>query len=71
MSENNAGNSSSDREVIGTTDAARYLGVHPQTIRAMIRDGRLAAARVGDRIRVRRADLDALFATTTGAGRRD
>lgn len=51
--------------------AADYLGCTPATIRRMTRDGKLAAARVGDRLRYRLADLDALFTTAEGGPRRD
>ncbi|PBJ42963.1 DNA-binding protein [Mycobacterium avium subsp. hominissuis] len=41
-------------------DAARYLGINENTVRVMIRDGRLKAYRLGGRIiRLRRSDIDA------------
>ena len=40
--------------------AAAYLGVHEKTVRRWIKDGRVAAVRVGvaGRYRIDRADLD-------------
>lgn len=50
-------------EILDVEDAARYLGVHPQTVRNYVRDGRLPAYRLaGQRyIRVLRKDLLALL----------
>jgi excisionase family DNA binding protein len=67
MSEQTAGNSRSDHPVLDTKGAAAYLNCTPLTIRHMVRDGRLPAARVGSNLRYRRADLDNLF-TATGGG---
>lgn len=71
MNESTAGNSRSTPPVLDATGAADYLGCTPATIRRMTRDGKLAAARVGDRLRYRLADLDALFTTAEGGPRRD
>lgn len=40
--------------------AAAYLGVHEKTVRRWIKDGRIAAVRVGvaGRYRIARSDLD-------------
>lgn len=41
-------------------EASRYLAVKPSTIRAMIRDGRLKAHRLGPKVvRLRRSEIDA------------
>lgn len=42
--------------------AAAYLGVHEKTVRRWVKDGRLAAMRVGvaGRYRIARADLDSM-----------
>jgi excisionase family DNA binding protein len=42
-------------------EAAEILGVHPKTLRKMIRDGKLASSRVGSRHRVLRADVEQLI----------
>lgn len=66
MSESTRNNRRSPGPVLGTTDAAEYLQCSTQTIRSMVRDGRLPAARVGDRLRYRLSDLNALFTATDG-----
>ena len=43
-------------------EAARLLGVHPVTVRQMIRDGSLPTVQVGRRRVVRLADIDAIKA---------
>ncbi len=48
-------------EMISTSEAARRLGVKPQTIRAMVRDSRLRATRVGTRLRIPVSAVDAYF----------
>lgn len=48
-------------EVLTSTEAARYLRVTPDTIRRLVRQGRLPAARVGDRMRITRAAIDAFL----------
>jgi excisionase family DNA binding protein len=52
-----------------TADAARYLGVHPQTIRAFARDGRIACLRVGPRNERRFAEsaLSRFLSAASGA----
>ena len=51
-------------------DAADRLGVSVETIRARVNDGTIPAARLGKAIRIRPADLDALFiAAPTQGGR--
>jgi excisionase family DNA binding protein len=39
-------------------DAGRYLGVSADTVRRLVRSGALPHARIGNSIRIRRADLD-------------
>lgn len=51
---------SSDRPLT-VRDAADRLGVSVETIRARVNDGTIPAARLGKAIRIRPADLDALF----------
>ena len=51
-------------------DAADRLGVSVETMRARVKDGTIPAARLGTAIRIRPADLDALFvAAPTQGGR--
>jgi excisionase family DNA binding protein len=40
-------------------EAARMLGVHPQTVRTMIKDGRLTGVRSGDR-KVWKVDMESV-----------
>ncbi len=44
-------------------EAADLLGVHVRTIHRHIREGRLEAARVGNRYRITRGDLEAFLGT--------
>ncbi|MGW2252909.1 helix-turn-helix domain-containing protein [Kitasatospora sp. NPDC001660] len=53
---------------------AELLGLHVRTVRGYIRDGRLAATRIGKQYRIARADLEALtgapVAEAAAGGRR-
>ena len=51
-------------------DAADYCGVSVETMRARVHDGTVPAARLGKAIRIRPADLDALFVATPAKGGR-
>jgi excisionase family DNA binding protein len=54
-----------DREnggLISVREVARQLGVHPETIRRLIHDGRLDAVRVGRVLRVPREAVEAFLA---------
>ncbi|HEX3443867.1 MAG TPA: helix-turn-helix domain-containing protein [Chthoniobacterales bacterium] len=42
-------------------EAARYLGVTPETIRRLCRQRRISFAKIGSDYRFRQVDLDALF----------
>ena len=44
---------------MGTTEAARYLGVIHRTLHGLIEDGELRAHKLGRITRLRREDLDA------------
>ena len=44
--------------LISVRDVADQLGVHPETIRRLIHDGRLDAVRVGRVLRVHRGAVD-------------
>ena len=61
----------SDDRPLSLRDAADYCGVSVETMRARVHDGTIPAARLGKAIRIRPADLDALFvASPTKGGRR-
>lgn len=51
-------------EAVTVTEAAQALRLHPQTVRAMIRDGRLSAVRFGRAIRIPATELARLTTTT-------
>lgn len=59
----------SSQAQIGVLDAAQAKGVHEETVRRAIRAGRLAALRVGGRLVLRVADLDAWQPAYTKAPR--
>jgi excisionase family DNA binding protein len=44
--------------LVSVRDVAYQLGVHPETIRRLIHDGRLDAVRVGRVLRVRQEAVD-------------
>src|SRR5262245_62057859 len=44
---------------LSVEQVAERLGLHVRTVRGYIRDGRLAAVRIGKQYRIARADLDA------------
>jgi excisionase family DNA binding protein len=48
--------------LVSVREVADQLGVHPETIRRLIHDGRLDAVRVGRVLRVHRAALDTFLA---------
>lgn len=48
--------------LVSVREVADQLGVHPETIRRLIHDGRLDAVRVGRVLRVYRAALDSFLA---------
>lgn len=47
-------------EVLSIQEAARALGVHPDTIRRMIKSGEIKAFQVRGRYRIRRSEIDRL-----------
>lgn len=53
-------------ELLDTSDASRYLHLHPKRIQALARAGRLPGRRVGRRWLFDRRDLDRLLATDAG-----
>lgn len=67
MIESTRNNRRSVPPVLDTMGAADYLQCTTATVRRMVQDGKLPAARVGDHLRYRLSDLNALF-TTTDAG---
>jgi excisionase family DNA binding protein len=48
--------------LVSVRDVADQLGVHPETIRRLIHDGRLDAVRVGRVLRVHRDAVDSFLA---------
>ncbi|WP_103504264.1 MULTISPECIES: helix-turn-helix domain-containing protein [unclassified Streptomyces] len=53
-------------------EVAEQLGLHVRTVRSYVREGRLAAVRIGKQYRVRQSDLEEFTggpATATGSGR--
>jgi excisionase family DNA binding protein len=48
--------------LVSVRDVADQLGVHPETIRRLIHDGRLDAVRVGRVLRVHREAVDSFLA---------
>ena len=49
------------RLAYGLADAAYLIGVCPSTLRGLIRKGSLPVARIGDRVLIRREDLERLL----------
>ncbi len=49
-------------------EAADYWRVSPRFIRVAIESGKLSSRRLGRVIRIRRDDLESLFAPTSGIG---
>jgi excisionase family DNA binding protein len=49
-------------DLVSVRDVADQLGVHPETIRRLIHDGRLDAVRVGRVLRVHREAVDSFLA---------
>lgn len=50
-----------ENELYTVTEAANLLRVSVRTIRQMIRDGELRAAKVGKEYRIRKSDIEALW----------
>jgi excisionase family DNA binding protein len=48
--------------LVSVREVAEQLGVHPETIRRLIHDGRMDAVRVGRVLRVHRAAVDSFLA---------
>jgi excisionase family DNA binding protein len=48
------------QEFYTAEQAATLLNLHPKTVRAWIREGRIKAARIGKQYRIMREDLEAL-----------
>jgi excisionase family DNA binding protein len=54
---------------LSVEQVAERLGLHVRTVRGYIRDGRLAAVRIGKQYRIARADLDAFTGRPAPAAR--
>ena len=50
-----------DRKLLTVNEVANLLLVHTSTIHLMVRKGRLRAYRIGERLRFRREDINALL----------
>lgn len=48
-------------ELVSVREVARRLGVHPETIRRLIHDGRLDAVRIGRVLRVEASALESFL----------
>lgn len=59
---NLSGVDSTRSELFSVRQVADQLGVHPETIRRLIHDGRLEAIRVGRVLRIHAAELDQFLA---------
>lgn len=47
-----------ERKAVNIADAAKVLGLHPHTVKALIDDGRLYAVKVGKRYLIPVTELD-------------
>ncbi len=50
-----------DEDILSLKEAAAYLRLSENTLRRAIKEGALPAAQLRGKIRIRKADLDALF----------
>ena len=50
------------REVMDTEEAAKYLSLHPESLRLFARRGKVPAAKLGRHWRFRKVELDAWLA---------
>jgi excisionase family DNA binding protein len=50
-----------DEDILSLKEAAAYLRLSENTLRRAIKEGVLPAAQLRGKIRIRKADLDALF----------
>lgn len=60
-------NTTNTPDILTSREAATYLRVTPETIRAMVRRGDLPAARIGSQMRITRASIDQWIAAQTQA----
>ena len=51
----------SKRKALSIREAAEALGVHPDTISNWVRDGKLRAVKIGRRVLIRVADIEAML----------
>lgn len=59
------------QQLLTVEQAAQQLNLHPKTVLRYIRDGRLAATRVGKSYRILRAELDAFAGFASGTSKTD
>ena len=55
-------------ETYTAEEAAAYLKLHPETVRERIRQGKIAAAKIGRRFVIRRSTLDRLLSDSENGG---
>ncbi|MFC7738312.1 helix-turn-helix domain-containing protein [Roseomonas sp. GCM10028921] len=55
--------------VTNARDTAKHLGVSPQTVRRLIRSGTLPALKIGARVVIRTADVNAMLERGTASTR--
>ncbi len=53
-------------ELLTPEEAAQYLKLDIETVRRMLREGRLLGAKIGDSWRIRRIDIDKFFEAKNG-----
>ena len=53
------------RDVMTPKQVAEYLQLHPMTIYRYIRQGKIPAAKIGRRYRIKKENVDKLLAETT------
>ena len=51
-----------DNTLVSVRQVADQLGVHPETVRRLIHDGRLEAVRIGRVLRIEAGELDGFIA---------
>ena len=57
-----------ERKAVNVTEAAKTLGLHPHTVRALVERGDLYSVRVGKRILIPVAELDRFLEPAASAG---
>ena len=55
-------------ETYTVSEAAAYLKLHPETVREMIRQGKITASKIGRRFVIRHSTLDGLLSDSENKG---